>query len=296
MKKLRIISIVGVAISSIILGACATTSSLSKGVNLVQGPAIQNVTGPYDAAKACVSRIPETSSISIGVGSVRDVTGRMSVINNGNGSFLPIVATKMMESSLAGDGVKLIDVSNSYRQLVNWYGSKGVLKGAKLFIPQYLVDGTISSLDFLPGRATSFTFAGVGARSHTYVAIGRADFSLSTFPTGGAAGGFIVATTKVAKEFTAIENGFGTYEFVGGGTGARYASFSINNGAREPMQYAVGYMTDYASVVLVTKLLETLIHDGKVPVNRLKNINECLTILHNAGRPVLTKKDVTMKG
>ncbi|MHB1769644.1 MAG: hypothetical protein ACYCPH_01015 [Minisyncoccota bacterium] len=277
--------IVIVAIATLSLGACATTSNLSRGVPLVQGPAIQNVTGPYDAAKACVKGIPETASINIGVGAVRDVTGRMSVVGNGNGSFLPIVATKMMESSLADTGVKLVDMSNTYRELVDWYSQKGLLKGAKLFIPDYLVEGTISSLDFLPGKAASFHIAGVGYNSRTYQAIGRGDFSLSTFPFGAAAGGYMVATTKVSKEFTAIENGGGTYEFVGGGTGARFASFSLDKGEREPMQYTVGYMTDYAAVDLVTTLLQTLVSEGKIPHPHLTmtKIDECRQLLEDTG-------------
>ncbi len=270
-----------VALTTLSLGACASTGNLREGVPLVQGPAIRNVTGPYDAAKACVKGIPETATINVGVGDVRDVTGRMSVVGNGNGSFLPIVATKMMESSLADTGVKLVDMSNTYRQLVDWYAQKGLLRGAKLFVPEYLVEGTISSLDFLPGKASSFHIAGVGYDSRTYQAVGRGDFSLSTFPFGTAAGGYMVATTKVAKEFTAVENGGGAYEFVGGGTGARFASFSLDKGEREPMQYTVGFMTDYAAVDLVTTLLQTLVSEGKIPHPHatMTKIHECRELL-----------------
>ena len=279
-----------VALTTLLLGACATTADLHKGVPIVQGPVIQTVTGPYDAAKACVKEIPDTATINVAVGDVRDVTGRMSMVGSGNGSFMPIVATKMMESSLADTGIKLVNASPVYRGLVDWYGQKGILVGTRLYVPQYLVEGTISSLDFLPGKATSFRVAGLGVTSRTYEAIGRADFTLSTFPFGKAAGGYVVALSKVSKQFTAIENGAGAYEFIGGGTGARFASFSIDKGQREPMQYAVGYMTDYAAVNLVTTLLDTLVKEGKIPKSRGPEISQCRMLLKEAEEPALAKK------
>ncbi|HUX81120.1 MAG TPA: hypothetical protein VMV38_02250 [Candidatus Paceibacterota bacterium] len=277
-----IFSIMMIAGATLLLGACATTADLHKSVPLVQGPVIQTVTGPYDAAKACVKAIPETATINVAVGDVRDVTGRMSVVGDGNGSFMPIAATKMMESSLADTGVKLVNASPVYRGLVDWYGAKGIMKGAKLYVPQYLVEGTISSLDFLPGKATSFRVAGIDVTSRSYQAVGRADFSLATFPYQGAPGGYVVAMTKVSKQFTAVDNGGGVGEFIGGGTGARFASFSLDKGQREPMQYAVGYMTDYAAVNLVTGLLDTLVKEGKVPKDRAPEILQCQALLKKA--------------
>lgn len=272
-------------IASSCLGACATApTDLSQPVAVVQGPAIVNVSGPYDAAKACIKNIPETKTIRIGVGDVKDVTGRMNITDSG--SFLPGNSSKMLEAAFSDTGVILVNMSPWYRQAVDWYIAKGMMVGGgSLNSPQFVVEGSISSLDFLPGKVTEMQIAGVGHNARSYQAVGRGDFSLATFPYNKTTGGFIMATTKIQKQFTAVESDTGVAEFIGGGTGAKFASFRVGKGEREPMQYAIGYMADYAAVDLIATLLETLSSDGKI-ANRAAAVGECRGLLKSAEKSV----------
>lgn len=245
-----------IALTSIVaaLTGCAS-QNMQQHIELVQGPSIRTVVGPYDEAKACMAKIPQAKQIVIGIGDIVDATGHINMAEGGSGAFLPINLTKMMESSFGSMGVQLVDLSRNFRTSVDWYTGLGMMQGSGIARPNFVVGGTISALDFLDGNVMEVQIAGVGPKSRMHNAVARGDFSISTFPSVTTPGGKIVALSKLEKQFTAYENEFGVATFVGGGTGARFASFRVGKGEREPMQYATGYIMDYAAVELAASLL-----------------------------------------
>lgn len=266
-----------VSLAAMLASGC-TTTAMHTPVPLVEGPPVQTVSGPYDAAKACIAQVPEVKGIRIAVGDIKDTTGKLNIAEGGTGSFITQGATDMFHSTLAEIGVQLVELSPEYRSTIDWLASKNVKGGIKT--AQFIVMGSIPSLDFLPGSVMELSVRGIGPKHRAYQAVGRMDVRLTTLPFGRTAGGVVAASSSVDKQFMAVETEFGVGTFVGGGSGLSYVSFRIGAGKREPMQHAIGFMVDYASVDMLGKLLEQLSAEGKIK-DRRSQISECRRFLEN---------------
>lgn len=271
-KQLMVAALLG----GLLLVAGCTTTSMQQPVALVLGPPVQSVSGPYDAAKACIAQVPEIKGVRVAVGNINDTTGKLNVAEGGTGSFITQGATDMFHSTLAEIGVQLVELSPEYRGTIDWLASKDVKGGIKT--AQFIIMGSIPALDFLPGSVVEASYRGVGPKHRAYQAIGRMDVRLTTLPFGTTAGGVVVASSSVDKQFMAVETEFGVGTFVGAGTGLSYASFRIGEGKREPMQYTIGFMVDYTAVDLLSKMLEQLSAEGKIK-DRRAQIGACRKLL-----------------
>jgi curli biogenesis system outer membrane secretion channel CsgG len=281
MKLIRIAaSIAAAAMIAVTLSGCATMDGGSMASLAKNGPstkaiaqhasAVVTITGPYDAAKQCIAKIPEVKTLTIAVGDIKDDTGKVNVTDGGTGSFIGNGASNMFNATLASLGVKLEDLSPEYRQTIDWMNSKGagMIEGtdthgkkvlvANVLLPQLMLLGSVTSLDFLPGTSAEATLFGIGPKTRAYSALGAMKVRLVTLPNGKAPGGQVLATSAPSKQFAAVENSLGFSSFVGAGPGVTYASFDITSGQREPMQYTLGYLADYAAVDMIGTLLENL--------------------------------------
>ena len=262
------------------LAGCATTTSETttpKTTTALRGPVTTQVSGPYEAAKACVAKIPEVASIRVGVGAIQDLTGKTNIQTDGTGSFITQGATDMATTALAELGVQVVELSFTYKQNVDWYAAKGVKGSIKQ--PQFIVMGSVTALDFgTYGTVGEMSIYGVGPRARAYRATGRMDLRLVTLPYGNTTGGSVQAVSAFQKEFLAVETGLGAATFIGKGDGLTFASFNVGSSQREPMQATIGYMTDYGSADLVLKLLD------KLGLQKAK-VAECRKLLVDPYRP-----------
>ncbi len=256
---------------TLFLVGCGTTD-FSKTVEEIKGPPVRNVVGPYDRAKACMAQIPEVKSIKITVGEIKDTTGQVNLAEGGTGTFITQGATDMFNSTLAEIGVQLVELSSEYRSTVDWLGSKKIKGSIKT--PQFVVMGSISALSFTQSSVLEARVFGAGPKAKVHRAFGRMDVRLVTLPFGKTAGGVTVAYSSVDKQFVAVEGEVGVGTFIGAGSGLTYASFRIGASKREPMQHAIGFMVDYASVDLVALLLEQLSVEKRI-TDRRSAIAEC---------------------
>ncbi|HVZ75915.1 MAG TPA: hypothetical protein VG934_01430 [Candidatus Paceibacterota bacterium] len=264
-------------------GAAFLKDASSTATLVGQSSATVTVRGPYDAAMACISKIPEVHSLKIGVGLIADQTGKVNTATeDGTGAFVGNGASNMFNSALAQVGVQLIELSPEYRADIDWVGAKGI-KGA-IAMPNYMLMGSVSSLDFLPGSMGTFQVFGIGPGSRAYTALGSMDTRLVTLPYGSTDGGLTVATSSAAKQFAAVEDKFGVGTFVGSGNGLTYASFEVDNGHREPMQSTLRFLVDYEVVDLLGNFIDSLSAARKIS-DRRSAVAECRTLLQMEGAP-----------
>lgn len=261
-----------------LLAGCATapkptlaSSKMTKAV-VQKTSAVVTVMGPYDAAKACVAKIPGVKSINIGVGHIADNTGKINTTDEGTGTFISQGVSDFFNSALMKMGVKLVALSPDYRGTVDWIGAKGV-KGS-IVTPQFMVTGSVTALDFMPGSVAELSLFGFGPKTRAYTALGRMDVQLVTLPYKNTAGGVTVTASSVAKQFVAAETETGFASFVGNTPGVTFASFRVGKGEREPIQHTMSFMADYAAADLILKMLENLSIEGTIPDQR-KAINDC---------------------
>jgi hypothetical protein len=264
-------------LTSATLAGCTAGGDLSKPVALVKGPPVQSSSaGPYENALHCLAAIPETKSIRVAVGEILDETGKLNVAEGGTGAFVPKSATDMFYASLVDLGVKAVELTPEYQRTIDWLASKQVKGG--IMTAQFIVLGSIPSLDFLPGSVAEFSVYGAGPKHRSYQAVGSMNVRLVTLPYNRTVGGVVVAESSVQKQFAAVENEFGVGTFVGTGAGLTFASFRIGASEREPMQYAVGYMADFAAADLVAKLLTQLSEEKRI-TDRRAAIAACRSLL-----------------
>lgn len=244
---------------------------------IIEGPPVKTSSGPYDSALRRLSLIPEVSSLRITIGAVTDATGKLNIAQGGSGSFMTQGAHDMFCSSFALAGVQLVELSPDYRGTIDWMSGKN-MKGS-IRVPQFIIMGSITALDFLPGQVAELTISGIGPKVKTHRALGRMDIRMVTIPSDQMVGGVVVASSSVDKQYVAVENEFGISSFLGTeGYSATHFSLRIGEGKREPLQITTGFMVYYSTAELLCQLLEKLIKEGSIP-DRSADIGEVRSLL-----------------
>lgn len=259
------------AASALFLAGCTTAP-----VPMVMGPPVQTHESPYQDAMACIAGIPEVKGLRIAVGNIADNTGKVNLAEGGTGSFITKGATDKFNSRLARVGVRLIVLGDNYRELVDWIGQRGVEQ--TIASPQFLLTGSITSLDFMPGKVMEIGAFGASLRGRTYNANGDMDVQIVTFPDGKVPGGYVFSSSSLSKQFAAVEVDAGYASFIGSAPGITFGSFRIGAGKREPMQHAIGFMVDFAVVELIAGLVERLSVDGQI-IDRRGETARCRSLL-----------------
>lgn len=235
--------------STIITASAAATTKIVS----VSSPVVQ-VAGPYDAAKACIARIPGINQLNIAVGPIADNTGKSSMTEGGTGSFVSQGTTDFFFNALGALGVSVTDLTPAQQADVTFIASAGV-KGS-MRTPNFIVRGSVTALDFAQqSNVAELSVFGFGPRTRAFNALGRMDVRLVTLPGGSAPSNISVVSSSIAKQFLAVETEAGFASFVGNTAGLTYASFRLGQSVREPMQHTMAFMVDYAAGDLVLKLL-----------------------------------------
>lgn len=275
------------ALLSLALSACATTqASPTEPVPLVEGPPVQYVASPYQDALSCVANnlTPEQRNAAFGVGVLTDSTGRISVASDGAfGSFSTQGGSDMLISSLYSGGVRVIETSPAYRQLIDWFLLKGtnglvgdgqmrtlfdpetqlerevrdipIVRGT-LRQPEYLVIGSITAMDFIPGEGFEVNVAGIGAGYRQYRIQVRLDLRVVRMPLGTTVGGEVVALVRTTKQIVADETRGQVARFFGNRESSSLVEFNIGRQRREALQYAEGLMIDWAAADLLMQTFD----------------------------------------
>ena len=272
MKYLRG-GIVVAFMAALSLAGCAPspdsmTAAADASVPPWKGPPIQPVASPYAPALACISKIPLTSTLLIGVGKIVDKTNKFSTSStDAAGGYVSQGAGDMMVSSLSKLGVQVVDLSPFYQKQVDWYAGKGAPMGGGVKMPQLIVQGSISALDLnYISDVKQLQLFGIGPRARAYRSSVRMDLRLTTMPFTPAingrldprratVGGIVAATSSIDKQVVGVEGGLAGADFIGHGNGLTFMALNLGQNRHEKLQAVVGTMDDYAAGDLVLKLL-----------------------------------------
>lgn len=238
------------------VGATITpaTKVATEKVSSMTSPVV-SLSGPYDAAKACIAKIPNVRQLNIGVAAIDDKTGKVNVAEGGSGSFISQGMSDAFYSSLFDLGVSVTDLTPQQQADVTFIAAAGV-KGA-MRTPSFIIRGSVNGLDLSQeSNVGELTFFGVGPKARAYNAFGKMDLRMVTLPGGKLPANVMVAKSTPVKQFMAVEREVGFASFIGIGPGFTFASARIGNSVRELMQVTMSFMADYAVGDLVLDYLD----------------------------------------
>ena len=183
---------------------------------------------PYKEVLNCVASQLTDQQRGMGwtVGDIPDRTGQINMVADaGTGTFSTQAANDLMLTSLSKTGVTVVDSGQVFQQRVDWYlpkeaaglvgdgntyrshnpatgavtttSSIPVMPGT-IMPPRYLVQGAISSLDFVPGGGITANVAIIqGQHLKNALRIGI-DMHVTHFPVGPEMGGQAVVGTPLS--------------------------------------------------------------------------------------------------
>jgi hypothetical protein len=257
--------------------ARADADHVYKGVNEIP----HDTTSPYRDALNCVASQLTDQQRMMGwsVGDIPDRTGQINMVADaGTGTFSTQAANDLMLTSLAKTGVIVVDSGQVFQQRVDWYMGKatanligdgntyvshdpktgtvestqsiGVWPGT-IMPMRYMVQGAISSLDFVPGGGITANAGPIqGQHIKNAMRIGI-DMHVTQMPVGRELGGQVVAAERVEREAEATENQLGLSSFF---RSANYYALSVGSDKRQALQSAEAALFDRFAAVLVAKV------------------------------------------
>ncbi len=222
------------------VAGCATTGSNAP---LVDGPAVEDIVTPYEDAMMCLNGKID-SRLSFAVGGIPDQTGREQNSNEGAGRFVTQGAGDIVQSALFKAGVTVINRRDmgSAAMEAQW----GVRDLSAQRQANFVITGSINSLDFLPGGGATLSLRGVGPRYRQNRILVGMDLALTNSATGQ-----IVANIALHKQLFADELGFAATRFVDG----RLVDADIGVARREAVHYALRQMLQLATFELLVQLM-----------------------------------------
>ncbi|MEO3480620.1 CsgG/HfaB family protein [Phaeobacter sp. CAU 1743] len=247
---------------------------------LAKGPAIQNVTTPFDQALECVRGKIEPS-VSFAVGQVVDATGKETYSEGGSGKILSQGAGEMVQSALYRAGVTVVNRRDPNISVVE---TQWGIRDIKQQTPtNFYVSGSINSLDFIPGGGVEFDFAGVGIGKRQNRILIALDLSLTDAFTGR-----IVANVPLQKQIFTEEFRVGGDRFFD----TTLISLSAGGMKREAVHFAMRQMLNFATLELLGQLMSeanysscrriVAMMDGDTSVsNRREDLRDVVTAAMN---------------
>lgn len=266
------------------VSACGTlTTRLSVDLKPVAGPPIREVESPFAQALACVKGklTPEQRKTSFSVGAFPDQTGRVAYSSeNAFGAWSTQGGADALMTALAGTGVTVVETGLAYRQVIDWYlgkGATGLLGDGNVRIlhdpatgtdtqtktipsvkgtvrpASYLLIGSITSLDFLPGGAVQLYMGGVGGGHRQYRILVGMNARVVRMTVGEQLGGEVVAAQRISKEIVADESQASVARFFGGRDSATLVEFNLGNQRVEALQYIQNVMLEYVAASMVAE-------------------------------------------
>ncbi len=296
----------------ILLTGCASTHSTSP--ELAFSTPIENDRTSYASALECLNQTlaKNPKKPSFGVLSFPDSTGKANFTSDsGTGYFSTQGEADLLIVALKVAGVRVIDVSPQYRQYLDWILGKGsskvlgdreqhivhdqnpaqqhtvnflpVEQGTLLdVVPDYMVLGSIPTLDFDSGSEVDVSYAGVGGGAGTsgiYVTMSIRTVRVAekeTLPDSSTRDmwrGEVVSAFGLRKKIQNPQEYFSGNHFVGSTTRASLLSVNVSLGQREAIQYSERVMADAAAYHLVSEITGNPSCDAKLPHHERQRVS-----------------------
>ncbi len=210
---------------------------------LVEGPPIERIVTPFDAALACVKgRI--SPEVVFSVGAIADNTGKEQYADGGSGKYISQGAGDMVQSALFTAGLTVVNRRDPNIVLAesNW----GLRPIGQQIPTDFFITGSVTSLDFIPGGGGRVEVAGVGPRYRQSRILIGLDLALPAAHSGK-----IVGNAAVQKQLYAEELGFSTNRFLG------EALLAVDIGAmeREAVHLALRQALSFATLSLLVQVM-----------------------------------------
>jgi len=239
LKGIRRVTVLGCCVA---LAGC-TLVPAGQDQQLVEGPPIRDVVTPFDLALGCLEgQISKKLTFAVGV--LPDTTGKAQFGDGGSGNFVSQGAGDVVQSALFKAGVTLINRRDTSVLVdeARW----GIRDLSGQVPANFVLTGSVSTLDFLPGGGGFASIGGVGPRYRQNRILVALDLAITNANTGQ-----IVANIPLQKQIFADELGVGGARFVGD----TLISFDAGEQRREALNFALRQMLYLASFELLTQLL-----------------------------------------
>lgn len=243
----------------------AHATPISQNAPLTKGPPPEEITSPYDPALQCLSSqlSVEERSTSFSVGAFPDRTGKANfVADSGAGNFSTSGSEDMLMSSLSRAGVRTVDTSPTFRSGIDWMFQKIVLSNhqhavdVSLAFPDVIINGAITTFDFMPGGGASINIAGAQlAHQQSRILVGM-DARAVLMPGSRipGAGGTVLTTDRISKQIVGYEDSAGGTAFFGPKNSSTFVSIDFGHRPTEAIQFAERIMVDRLAAVLVSRV------------------------------------------
>ena len=250
---------IGSSVIALALLVQPTVASATNRASQAMPTAPREVVNPYRPALQCLASqlTPEQKATSIGVGYLLDRTGRNSYSQeSAAGTFLGQAGDDMLITALADTGMKVVGFNPAFRQALDWQLPKMIAGGQPVMVtlPDILVEGSFSSLDFGSSNVRELYVFGIGGGTRAYHLRYTMDIRATSMPGGRIPGGEILATLALEKDVIGRERRGGIASFFGGLGSSTYVEFNINTQKREMLQYSQRYMISRAAFGIVANL------------------------------------------
>ena len=222
------------------LAGCGVPSMNAKEV---EGPAIVDVVTPFDLPLACLNKKID-GRLTFGVGGIPDTTGRTQNSTEGAGAFVTQGAGDIVQSALFKAGVTVINRRDMGSAVLE---SQWGLRNLQGQLPaNFIITGSINSLDFIPGGGSYVNIAGFGPRYRQNRILVGMDLALTNNATGQ-----IVANIALRKQIFADEMGLMAASFVE----ETIVDIDLGVARREAVHFALRNMLQLATFELLTQLM-----------------------------------------
>ncbi len=248
-----------------------------------QGPDAEVIDQLAQQPLACLSAVVRrTPRYTFGVLDVIDKTGAENRVGNDSfGTFMSQGVSDMLVSSLGTIGVTTVELSPSYRAVVDWTSNKGgnatlgmlqaqnatgadgkplsssVIRApvANIRTPSIGLIGAITTLDILPGGGVSAGAYGASLGYNKNAALTQLDLRAVEMPGPGRPGGRVIAHVVVRKQI--VQDGFhlSLDRYFTIGSQAKLINFEAGLMNREPMKASNRTMVNLAAAEVVAHVL-----------------------------------------
>lgn len=223
-----------------VTSACAP---VDEEMELIEGPAIADIQTPFEGALTCL-RGKISKDVTFAVGGIPDQTGTYQNSDQGVGRFVTQGAGDIVQSALFKTGVTLInrrDMGTSALES-QW----GLLDLAEQRPVNFVVTGSVNSLDFIPGGGAYANVGGVGAQFRQFRILVGFDLAMTNVRTGR-----IVANIALRKQISADEKGF----LLGRVFGDTIVDVEVGTTRREATHHALRQMLQLGTYELLTQMM-----------------------------------------
>ena len=222
---------------------CVAQTPLHVDMEHVKGPrAVSSIQTPYDDLLNCMKSSYKGRQFTLAVGAITDETGKFSIGDSGTGKFITQAAGDIVQSALLQTRIARVvnrrdprvmdDEINHGRQL-RWIGS------------DYHINGSINSLDFLPGGGVDATVYGAGIKYRQHRMLIGMDLALTHTVSSE-----VIHVASIFKQVVAEDMGYGLGRFFG----TTLVSIDLGHQNREAVHFATRNMLKLATFELLSKL------------------------------------------